>query len=156
MVCRTLLGCYLIVHKYSVFSHFYLNFVSVIVNFFLISVESGGTNESLRTGSVSQRIVVLTCKLFGCFLPTTETNLISFVVYVNRQDLQDNSLNQILCDFEFERVHYISIKHALEKCEKHSPSALVSLHFLVFLKIPKCLYVLYNSTMHSARFSFLS
>ena len=34
LVCRTLLGCYLIVHKYSVFSHFYLNFVSVIVNFF--------------------------------------------------------------------------------------------------------------------------
>ena len=190
---------------------------------------------------------MLTCKLFGCFLPTTETNLISFVVYVNRQDLQDNSLNQILCDFEFvdtdfsflfimnrqelsfkqrsllftvllfryshlfvvnsiqssfcrsinvwehqfaigqqlpckiirhivstcvviifikclekcarrdwsERVHYISIKHALEKCEKHSPSALVSLHFLVFLKIPKCLYVLYNSTVHPARFSFL-
>ena len=78
-----------------------MNFVSVIVNFFLISVESGGTNESLRTGSASQRIVMLTCKLFGCFLPTTETNLISFVVYVNRQDLQDNSLNQILCDFEF-------------------------------------------------------
>ena len=84
LVCRTLLGCCLIVHKYSVFSHFYLNFVSVIVNFFLISVESGGTNESLRTGSASQRIVMLTCKLFGCFLPTTETNLISLVVYVNR------------------------------------------------------------------------
>ena len=40
----------------------------------------------------------------------------------------------------------------LEKCEKHSPSARVSPHFLVFLKIPKCWY---NSTMHSARFSFL-
>ena len=40
----------------------------------------------------------------------------------------------------------------LEKYEKHSPSARASPHFLVFLKIPACLY---NSTLHSARFLFL-
>ena len=53
-------------------------------------------------------------------------------------------------------LSYISTREflrTLEKCEKDSPTARVSLSTSrVFLKIPKCLY---NSRMHSARFLFL-